>query len=434
MSRIFLSHASANNAEAIAIRDWMKAQGWDDVFLDLDPERGLVGGGRWQAALKAAVDTCELVVVVVSPDWAASSWCKAEFLLTKHGSNPKAILPVIVVPTPFSALPSEMTAEYQHVDLTTGVRSATSNVTLPPGDKTATVAFSEEGLRRLKIGIMRAGLDATYFGWPPANDPNRPPYRGLKPLEADDAGIFFGRDAPIIEALERLRALREAAPPRLLVILGASGAGKSSLLRAGLLPRLKRDDRHFLPLPIVRPELAVISGETGFLAALEGACRAGGLSKTRAELRATINAGAAGLRPLLQVLADKATPPAADEGIKPKPPTLVLSIDQGEELFLAEGQKEAEPFLAALRDLLTEDAPALMALFTIRSDNYERLQVAKGLEGVRQQTLKIAEHGLQRRHFRVRPQHEDSVETRLFGELSSVDLERAIVLGFVDLA
>jgi hypothetical protein len=66
-----------------------------------------------------------------------------------------------------------------------------------------------------------------------------------------------------------------------------------------------------------------------------------------------------------------------------------MSIDQGEELFLGQGQKEAEPFLFALRDLLTKDAPALTALFTIRSDNYERLQVAKELEGIRQQTLSL---------------------------------------------
>src|ERR1019366_5143711 len=46
----------------------------------------------------------------------------------------------------------------------------------------------------------------------------------------------------------------------------------------------------------------------------------------------------------------------------------------------------------------------------------------------------IAEHGLQRHHFRVGPQLEDSIETRLFGELSSVDLERAIILGFANLA
>jgi hypothetical protein len=56
MSRIFLSHSSANNAEAIAIRDWMISHGWDDVFLDLDPERGLKAGERWQdRAFEAAL-------------------------------------------------------------------------------------------------------------------------------------------------------------------------------------------------------------------------------------------------------------------------------------------------------------------------------------------------------------------------------------------
>lgn len=56
MSRIFLSHLSANNAEAIATRDWMVAHGWDDVILDLDPERGLKAGERWQEALKRAAE------------------------------------------------------------------------------------------------------------------------------------------------------------------------------------------------------------------------------------------------------------------------------------------------------------------------------------------------------------------------------------------
>src|SRR5262249_11539835 len=73
----------------------------------------------------------------------------------------------------------------------------------------------------------------------------------------------------------------------------------------------------------------------------------------------------------------------------PKAPTLVLSIDQGEELFLADGQQEAETFFSLLRDLVTTDAPALIVLFTIRSDNYERLQLAKELEGLRQQTLSL---------------------------------------------
>jgi len=63
-------------------------------------------------------------------------------------------------------------------------------------------------------------------------------------------------------------------------------------------------------------------------------------------------------------------------------------IDQGEELFLAEGQQEAEilpsPCCATWLPLMP---PAVIVLFTIRSDNYERLQLAKELEGLRQQTL-----------------------------------------------
>jgi len=35
MARLFLSHSSANNAEAIALRDWLVGHGWDDLFLDL---------------------------------------------------------------------------------------------------------------------------------------------------------------------------------------------------------------------------------------------------------------------------------------------------------------------------------------------------------------------------------------------------------------
>jgi hypothetical protein len=50
MSRIFLSHSSANEIEAIALKRWQADNGWDDVFLDVDPERGLVAGERWQNA------------------------------------------------------------------------------------------------------------------------------------------------------------------------------------------------------------------------------------------------------------------------------------------------------------------------------------------------------------------------------------------------
>jgi len=241
VARIFLSRSSGNNADAIALRDWLIGHGWDDLFLDLDPERGLKAGERWQAALKQANERCELMIFLVSPQWRASEWCVAEFLLAKNLN--KRIFGVIVDPIPLEKLPVEMTGEWQLVDLTAGTRDHKVTVKPPPGDKTVTVAFAKDGLERLRIGLMQAGLDARYFAWPPEHDPDRAPYRGLEPLEAEDAGIFFGRDGPTIVGLDLLRGMREAPPPRLVVILGASGAGKSSFLRAGLLPRLARESQ-----------------------------------------------------------------------------------------------------------------------------------------------------------------------------------------------
>jgi class 3 adenylate cyclase len=242
---------------------------------------------------------------------------------------------------------------------------------------------------RLDRTVERFGIDGKGFAWPPPSDPNRPPYRGLRSLEAEDAGIFFGRDAATIEALDHVRRLREARPPRLLVILGGSGAGKSSFIRAGLLPRLGRDDRHFLTLPIIRPERAVMFGDNGLLPALEHAFQAAKIATRRANLRAAIDGGAATLQPLLRLLAQKATRVAFARESKPRPPTLVISIDQGEELFLAEGQIEAQAFLILLRDLLRHDDPSLIALITIRSDAYEALQLAQELEGIRQEILNL---------------------------------------------
>ena len=186
MARIFLSHSSGNNAEAIGLRDWLIGHGWNDLFLDLDPERGLKAGDRWQAALKQAAERCELVIFLVSPEWRASEWCVAEFLLAKNLN--KRIFGVIVDPIPLEKLPVEMTGEWQLVDLTAGKRDHKVTVTPPPGDNKVSVAFAKDGLERLRIGLMQAGLDARYFAWPPENDPDRAPYRGLEPLEVGRRG------------------------------------------------------------------------------------------------------------------------------------------------------------------------------------------------------------------------------------------------------
>ncbi len=316
MSRLFISHSSANNAEAVALRDWLANEGWNEVFLDLDPERGIAAGERWERALNEAASRCEAVLFLISRQWLNSRWCLKEFNLARKLN--KRLFGVLIETIPLADLPADLAGAWQVVDLASGQDHSMLRVVLPRTHEEAHVTFSKEGLVRLRNGLAKAGLDPRFFAWPPERDPDRPPYRGLRPLEADDAGIFFGRDAPIVEALDTLRGLREGAAPRLIAILGASGAGKSSFLRAGLLPRFARDDRNFLPLPVIRPERAAISGETGLLQALTSALASHGLARSRASLREAIAGGAEKLRPLLKQLVDKvfATTLAGDADAK----------------------------------------------------------------------------------------------------------------------
>jgi TIR domain len=69
MSKIFISHSSANNAAALALTQWLAESGWAEYFLDISPSRGLSPGERWQEALKAAADRCEAVLFLISPAW-----------------------------------------------------------------------------------------------------------------------------------------------------------------------------------------------------------------------------------------------------------------------------------------------------------------------------------------------------------------------------
>jgi WD40 repeat protein len=371
---LFISHSVTNNAAAMALRNWLAEQGFDDVFLDIDPNRGLAAGERWQEELKGAADRCEAVLFLVSPAWLSSKWCLAEFLLAK--SLDKRIFGLIVELVPFDQLPVEMTAEWQLCRLVGdgGVRSFKVEVR----GTSAQVTFREAGLHLLRRGLERAGLDPRSFAWPPPDDPHRAPYRGLKALEPQDAAIFFGRDAAIVRGLDRIRGLAERGVGKLLVILGASGSGKSSFLRAGLWPRLARDDTNFLPLPVIRPQTAVINGSTGLAAALASAFDRLGAAHPPGHIKEALAGGAQVFGRLLDELSALAKRRLVAVGELRSDPAIILPLDQAEELFNQEGATEAEAFLNLLSAVLTPGAERLarrlLVVVTIRSDRYELLQ------------------------------------------------------------
>lgn len=387
MSRIFISHSSANNAAALALTSWLDAQGWSDYFLDIDASRGITPGERWMAALAAAVDRCEAVIFLVSPAWRDSKFCFAEFFEAKKLG--KRIFGVIVEPIPLAQLPEQMTAEWQVCDLTGTLDPVSFTVSRLPALAETVVHFPRAGLEALSRGLQNAGLDASTFVWPPEGQPDRAPYPGLRALEEADAAVFFGREAAIVRAIDQMRLLRERDVEQLFVVLGASGAGKSSFLRAGLLPRLRRDGEHFVVLPPIRPERAAMSGSQGLLSSLKAALATAGQPMSGAALRADL--AAIGLAGVLGRIGGAMRRPGRPHG-QPEP-TLVVPVDQAEELFAADGQDEAGQFLehlAALRQSLSPGAaPAvdgrrLRVLFvlTIRSDSLPRLQGQAALQAM----------------------------------------------------
>jgi hypothetical protein len=354
MSKIFISHSSRNDQEAIALKDWLVSNGWNDVFLDLDPKRGLAPGERWQEALKAAAERCQAVLFLISKEWLGSRWCGIEFALAKMLGKP--VFPLLIKKdVDIQDLPAEMIAVHQVVDL----------------------ARDPEGWERLKEGLRRAIPDPETFRFAEG----RPPYPGFEPLREDDAAIFFGREAQIVRGLDRLRVMCDAGAERALVILGASGAGKSSFLRAGLWPRLQRDDRNFLPLPVIRPERGVIKGSYGLLTAMEAAISdprvskqpaVAGLPRSSGGIREMLESEKAGLSRFLDALRRASAAGMLSPADTP-PPTIVICIDQGEELLNEESRAEAEQFLAWLSQCLRPEEQTLVIL-AARSDAYPRLQ------------------------------------------------------------
>lgn len=90
-----------------------------------------------------------------------------------------------------------------------------------------------------KVAERRAALSAGTLAPPPKPAwTEGSPFRGLEPFDFEHAPIFFGRTAAVSGAIEALRKTQadKDDPRSFLLVLGASGSGKSSLARAGILP------------------------------------------------------------------------------------------------------------------------------------------------------------------------------------------------------
>jgi hypothetical protein len=157
--RIFLSHSTTDNAPAIALRDWLVAEGWNDYFLDLDPERGTIAGERWERALNEVASRCEAVLFLVSKAWLSSRWCMNELNLARRLN--KRLFGVLIEEIPILELPTDVTSTWQLVRLATGHDHRQFRVTLPVTGEEATALDGKVQRSRNQPSSARAGaIDA----------------------------------------------------------------------------------------------------------------------------------------------------------------------------------------------------------------------------------------------------------------------------------
>jgi hypothetical protein len=238
MAAIFISHSSKDEPVAAELQRLLQQQGHRSIFLDFDPANGIPAGRDWERELYTQLRACQALIVLCSEHTMGSKWCFAE--ITHARAMGKPIFPIKIANCELESL----VASRQAIDVA----------------RDGPVAYE-----RLWAGLQAIGIDPhASFDW----DGSRPPYPGLMAFQEADAAVFFGREGEIQETLERLNRLRRFGGSRLLSILGPSGSGKSSLVRAGVLPRLRRDAESWIVVDAFRPrasplrELAIVVAES----------------------------------------------------------------------------------------------------------------------------------------------------------------------------
>ena len=195
----------------------------------------------------------------------------------------------------------------------------------------------------------------------------RAPFVGLRPFDLDDAAWFFGREREVARLIRKVRASAFTA------VVGASGSGKSSLVRAGVLPMLRQDGWREV---VAKPGAAPIAGLATRLAELGGGSGDRLAEARRYRYDALLRGSAFGLAEVAATLA-------------PEAPRLILVVDQFEELFRygeeargaerAAMREEGRAFVELLLAATRGDAGRLHVVITMRSDYFGECAGYRGL-------------------------------------------------------
>jgi TIR domain len=389
---VFLSHSRADKPAVEEIARQLAKEGIQ-AWLD---KWHLIPGDPWQPAIEKALAESESCAVFIGPS-GFGPWQNEEMRasIDRRVTDSKRRFRVIPVLLPGaeraerSSLPTFLTA-------TTWVEFRDSLE--DPG------AF-----HRLISGIR---------GQEPGPGPGHAiyegqcPYRGLRVFDVEDSLFFFGREALVQWLLNEVRPATEGQPVnRFLAIVGASGCGKSSVARAGLVAALKHNNisgSSRWPIAIFRPGSDPLES---LAVALSRAVNVGQGASALADLIGELQKNEKALH-----LTTRQSLPENASGI-----LLVILVDQFEEVFTLCRNEELRG--AFIRNLLYAGKVAqgqTLVILTMRADFYAKCAANAELAAA------FSDH-----HVLVGPMTEDELRRAIERPIQLVGCE--LDAGLVDL-
>jgi hypothetical protein len=268
-----------------------------------------VPGAPLASEFERAVRSSRYTVLVLSPAYLRDEWTKFGELLTTHvavGSGTEHLIPVLL----------EDCEPPLHVDFRVRLDCRKQ-------------ANWEKEIARLRQ-LLETPEPAPFLP--------RCPYPGIIPFGKDESPLFFGREQEIGVLAARV------AKESLIVVVGPSGSGKSSLVFAGLVPKLEEARPGYWMFRSLRPG-----------------------AKPRARLAASFEVSA---QPE-SALVDWKEAARALLNAQPSVGRLLLIVDQFEEVFSQSETSQRDPFASALQDISA--VPSCAVLLTMRADFYPQL-------------------------------------------------------------
>lgn len=298
------------------------------------------GMPNWESGVRNALEKCSALLYIVTPESRDSRAVKGELAIAEM--QQRRIVPVWLAGDQWANTAQIDYISMQYID----ARGAA--VYLPALDKIVeTLDLTSAAM------VARTAINSIK---PPARNPDfepRNPFKGLKAFDEADQNDFFGREDLINDLLADVAAMKET---RFLALVGASGSGKSSVIRAGLLPRLRLAHPNWVFLPPMLPGATPLKE---LMASLFTALGARGIAPdTILDSLQKPNAQA------LDLYARALVPNTSANA--------VLVVDQFEELFIQTAKEERRQFISLLTLAASEARGSLIVIVTLRADFYDR--------------------------------------------------------------